>query len=89
MMKTAFVLIATAGLAAAAVASAAPSFPAPSGIGTAQDTVHALQARGYTVVLKQAGNAPLDECTVSGVGPDHTSAATGTESPAVCLQVRC
>lgn len=82
-----FALVTTAGLAAAAVGSASPAVTAPSGVGTAQDTVNSLQAAGYTIVLKKLGNAPLDKCTVSAVGPDHSSAAT--ESPAVCLRVSC
>lgn len=89
MRRLAFAMIATSGLAAAAaVGSASPAITAPSGVGTAQETVNSLLASGYTVVLKQAGNTPLDECTVSSVGPDHSSAATG-ESPAVCLRVSC
>jgi hypothetical protein len=89
MKRFAFAIIATSGLAAAAVGSASPAVTAPSGVGTAQDIVNSLQAGGYTVVLKQVGNAPLDKCTVSAVGPDHTASDTGTGSSAVCLRVSC
>jgi hypothetical protein len=89
MKSFTFALVTTAGLAAAAVGSASPAVAAPSGVGTAQDTVNSLQAAGYTVVLKKVGNAPLDKCTVSAVGPDHTAANTGAGSPAVCLRVSC
>jgi hypothetical protein len=75
--------------AAAAVGSASPTVAAPSGVGTAQDTVKSLQADGYTIILKKVGNAPLDECTVSAVQPDHTSSEMGSGSPAVCLRVSC
>ena len=89
MKRFAFAIVATSGLAAAAVGSASPAITAPSGVGTAQDAVNALQAGGYTVVLKQVGDAPLNKCTVSAIGPDHTAADTGTGSPAVCLRVSC
>lgn len=89
MKRLVFAIVTTSGLAAAAVGSASPAVTAPSGVGTAQDTVNSLQAGGYTVVLKQVGNAPLDRCTVSAVGPDHTSAGAGSGSPAVCLRVSC
>lgn len=89
MRSFTFALVTTAGLAAAAVGSASPAVTAPSGVGTAQDIVNSLQTGGYTVVLKQVGNAPLDKCTVRSVGPDHTAPDTGTGPPAVCLRVSC
>jgi hypothetical protein len=89
MKSSAVAIVSTAGLLGAALGSASPTVAAPSGIGTAQDTVNSLQAGGYTVILKKVGNAPLDECTVSSVQPDHTYSETGSESPAVCLRVSC
>lgn len=89
MKRIIFAVVTTAGLAAAAVGSASPAVAAPSGVGTAQDVVNSLQAAGYTVVLKQVGNASLDKCTVSAVGSDHTASNRGAGSPAVCLRVSC
>jgi hypothetical protein len=89
MKSFTFAMVTTAGLAAAAVGSASPTVAAPSGVGTAQDTVKSLQADGYTIILKKVGNAPLDECTVSAVQPDHTSSEMGSGSPAVCVRVSC
>jgi hypothetical protein len=45
---------------------------APSGIGSAQDTVNELESNGYKVVLKKVGSAPLDLCTVDSVQPGET-----------------
>jgi hypothetical protein len=60
-------------LGAVAVAAAAPAdvaVAAPSGFsnfGNAQDTVNALQAKGYNVVLNGAAVYPLSSCKVTGV----------------------
>lgn len=45
---------------------------APSGIGSAQDTVNELENSGYKVVLNKVGAAPLDHCTVDSVLPGET-----------------
>jgi hypothetical protein len=54
---------------------------APSGVGSAQDTVNELENNGYQVVLKKVGTAPLDHCTVDSVRPGemvtHAVAAGG------------
>jgi hypothetical protein len=89
MKNFTFALVTTACLVAATLASASPAVAAPSGVGTAQDTLSSLQAAGYTVMLKKVGNAPLDKCTVSALQPDHTSSPTDTGSRAVCLRVTC
>jgi hypothetical protein len=84
-----FAIAATAGLAVATLGSASPSVAAPSGVGTAQDTVNSLVAGGYTVILKRVGNAPLDECTISAVQPGHTSSGADNGLPGVCVYVKC
>ena len=61
---SAFVTLAL-GLAAGAQA-------APSGIGSAQDTVNELENNGFNVVLNKKGEAPLDHCTVDSVRPGMT-----------------
>jgi hypothetical protein len=47
------------------VAAAAPS--GFSNFGNAQDTVNALQAKGYNVILNGAAVYPLSSCKVTGV----------------------
>jgi hypothetical protein len=48
---------------------AADAGAAPSGVGSAADTVEELQADGYTVGINGAATTPLSECTVTGVHP--------------------
>ena len=55
--------VATAG--PAGVATAAPS--GFSDFGNAQDTLNALQAKGYNVILNGAAAYPLSGCKVTGV----------------------
>ncbi|MGX9787659.1 hypothetical protein [Mycobacterium sp. MMS18-G62] len=54
---------------------------APSGVGSAQDTVNELENNGYKVVLNKLGTGPLDHCTVDSVRPgemvSHAAAAGG------------
>jgi hypothetical protein len=45
---------------------------APSGIGSAQDTVNELENSGFKVVLNKMGAGPLDHCTVDSVRPGET-----------------
>ena len=45
---------------------------APSGIGSAQDTVNELENNGFKVVLNKMGAGPLDHCTVDSVRPGET-----------------
>ncbi len=66
------VTIAAVCLGAMAVATASPASvaAAPSGFanfGNAQDTVNALQAKGYNVILNGATAFPLSSCKVTGV----------------------
>ena len=57
------------------------AYAAPSGVGSAQDTVHELENNGYKVVLNKLGSGPLDQCTVDSVRPGemvmHAAAAGG------------
>jgi hypothetical protein len=59
----------TLGAVAVGLAAAASADPAPfsSGFGNAQDTVNALTARGYNVVLNEAAVSSLSSCKVVGV----------------------
>jgi hypothetical protein len=42
---------------------------APSGTGSAQDTVNTLEGSGYQVTLDKHGSGPLELCTVGSVRP--------------------
>lgn len=57
-------------LAVAALGVAAETAAAPSGFanfGNAQDTVNALQAKGYNVIINGGQAFPLSSCKVLGV----------------------
>lgn len=67
----------SAAIAAGALIALALEFPAsaaaaPSGIGSAQDTVNELEDNGFKVVLNKMGAGPLDHCTVDSVRPGET-----------------
>jgi hypothetical protein len=69
MRKSTFLSFAASGLTAATIGLAAPGVAAPSGPGTAQDTVTSLQANGFKAILNKLGSAPLDQCTVTAIRP--------------------
>lgn len=54
------IAVCTLGLSGTATA-------APTGFGNAQETVDALKAQGYNVVLNGASELPLSSCKVIGV----------------------
>jgi hypothetical protein len=72
MKKFGFATLAASGLAAAILGLAAPAAAAPSGPGNAQNTINALQADGYHVIVNKQGSAPLDQSTVIAVRPGQT-----------------
>jgi hypothetical protein len=45
---------------------------APSGVGSAQNTVDELENQGFNVVLNKMGPGPLVHCTVDSVRPGLT-----------------
>jgi hypothetical protein len=69
MKKSTFATLAAAGLAAVTIGLSAPATAAPSGTGSAQDTINDLQANGYKVILNKLSDAPLNQATVVGVRP--------------------
>lgn len=58
-----------AGITTAAMLVAAPAPAAPSGPGSAQDTVKSLEDSGYKVIVSKSGSAPLTKCAVSSIRP--------------------
>ena len=67
-----FDAIAGAAFIALALGLPATAEAAPSGIGSAEDTVNELEHNGFKVVLNKMGAAPLDRCTVDSVRPGET-----------------
>jgi hypothetical protein len=81
-MKTfGFATLVAGGLTAAVLGLAAPAGAAPSGPGSAQDTINQLQADGYHVIVNRIGAAPLDQATVVAVRPGQTYSRTDSGSP--------
>jgi ketopantoate reductase len=67
-MRTLIVGLGTVGmLTAATLALAGTAAAAPLGGGSAADAVNHLRAQGYDVQINGDQNAPLSECTVTGV----------------------
>lgn len=61
---------------------AAPAMAAPSGAGSAQDTITSLEAEGYDVIVNRLSTAPLDEANVISVGrgQSFTHSVTGANN---------
>ncbi len=77
MMKFGLATIAAGCLAAAVLGHAGAADAATTtGPGTAGDTVSALQAQGYHVIVNKLGSAPLDQSTVIAVRPGPTYSRT-------------
>jgi hypothetical protein len=69
--KVGVVVTIVAGTSGAAVSGVvAPVQAAPSGPGNAQDTISALQAQGFNVVVNKLGTAPLNQSSVIAVRAD-------------------
>lgn len=81
-MKSFTIPVLAAGvLATAAMAFAGAANAAPSGAGSADQTVRELKADGLTVILNKTGTAPLDQCTVDAVRPGQTFARMDSGAP--------
>ncbi|HET6733243.1 hypothetical protein [Mycobacterium sp.] len=72
MNRFTFATIAGGAFIALTLGFPAGAQAAPSGIGSAQDTVNELESNGFKVVLNKVGTAPLDLCTVDSVLPGET-----------------
>jgi hypothetical protein len=57
------------GLVALTVVLAAPAPAIPTPVGSAQEIVRSLEARGFQVIVNTVGTAPLDRCAVTAVRP--------------------
>jgi hypothetical protein len=67
MKKITFATVAAAGLSAAVLGLAAPAMAAPSGSGSAADTISELEGQGNRVVVNRESDTPLDEASVVSI----------------------
>jgi hypothetical protein len=81
MKKFTVATLAASGLAAAILGLAAPADAAPTGPGNVQDTVNALEAHGYHVIVNRLGSTPLDQATVVAVRPGQSYSRTDSGVP--------
>lgn len=83
MKKFGFATIAATALTAGFLGLAAPALAAPTGAGSAQDTISSLEGQGYKVVVNRLSERPLSEASVVSVGQgatfSHTNANNGNE----------
>lgn len=86
MKKFGLATIAASGLTAAVLGFAAPALAAPSGPGSAQDTISQLESKGYNVIVNHVGNTPLDQASVVAVRPGQTYSRTDSGNPGDSLQ---
>ncbi|WP_197379908.1 hypothetical protein [Mycolicibacterium mengxianglii] len=80
MNKFGFATITATALTAGFFGLAAPAMAAPSGAGSAQDTISSLQDQGYKVVVNRLSNAPLSQATVVSVGEGASFTHTDTNA---------
>ncbi|OBI81144.1 hypothetical protein [Mycobacterium sp. E740] len=78
MQKFGIATVAASALAAALIGLAAPAQAAPSGPGSAQQTISELEAQGYHVIVNRIGTAPLDEASVVAVRQGQTYTQTNS-----------
>ena len=81
MKKLGLATVAASGLAAAILGLAVPAAAAPSGPGSAQDTINNLKADGYNVIVNRVGGTPLEQATVVAVRPGQTYSRTDSGNP--------
>jgi hypothetical protein len=81
MQNLGFATIVASGLVAAVLGLAAPADAAPSGPGTAQDTISKLESQGYNVIVNHVGSTPLEQASVVAVRPGQTYARTDSGNP--------
>ena len=81
MKKFRFATVVASGLAAAFLGFAAPAVAAPSGPGSAQDTISQLESQGHKVIVNRVGSTPLDHATVVAVRHGQTYSRTDSGNP--------
>ena len=79
-------IVVAGGLTAATLGLAAPAVAAPTGPGSAQETISDLKADGYNVIVNRVGGTPLEQATVVAVRPGQTYSRTDSGNPGDSLQ---
>ena len=83
MKKFGFAAVVAGGLTAAILGLATPAQAAPSGPGSAEQTISRLEAQGYHVIVNRLGSAPLDQAAVVAIREGQTYSRTdGVVTPA-------
>jgi len=72
MTKIGFATMGAGVFAAGFLGLAAPAMAAPSGVGTAEETISSLESEGYDVIVNRLSEAPLDRANVVSVGRGQT-----------------
>ncbi len=70
---------AVVGGLAACSATAGPATAAPSGNGSAVETISQLESQGHRVILSKVGNGSIDNCSVRAVRQGRS--VTGPQPP--------
>ncbi len=86
MKKIGFATAIAGGVAAAVLGFAAPAVAAPSGPGSAQDTITQLEAQGFNVIVNHVGSTPLNQASVVAVRPGQTYSRTDSGTPGDSLE---
>jgi hypothetical protein len=73
MKKLIFATAVAGSLFGLAAGTAGQALAAPTGAGSALDTVQSLENSGYSVVVNKVGGAPLELCTVDSIRPGRTT----------------
>jgi hypothetical protein len=92
MKRFAVAAFTAGGLTVAALGPVSQALAAPSGPGSAQNTLDTLKANGFHVVINRVGQASLDQCTVTGIrkaGPVTVSADPKVVRTTVYVDLRC
>ena len=90
MKKLGLATVAASGLAAAILGLAAPAAAAPSGPGSAQDTINHLKADGYNVIVNRVGGTPppplpTRRSTSTSSNANHGARGTQSGAPSSCV----
>ena len=86
MKKFGLATLVAGGFTAAALGLAAPAVAAPTGPGSAEETINDLKADGYNVIVNRVGGTPLEQATVVAVRPGQTYSRTDSGNPGDSLQ---
>ncbi|WP_326548778.1 hypothetical protein QGN32_12030 [Mycolicibacterium sp. ND9-15] len=70
--------VAASAFAAVLIGLAAPVQAAPSGPGSAQQTISELESQGYHVIVNRIGNTPLAKASVLAIRTGQTYTQTNS-----------